>query len=92
MRDACEEIASRWASISPPDDYDGRTRNSSPVLISMTACPNKVSTAQVEMLAIISDHRMAKVAYLQAVADCPNARITMPHGARIIEQTHRDRA
>jgi hypothetical protein len=44
----------------------------------------------VETLAIISDHKMAKAAFLQAVRDRPNARITMRHGARVIEQTHRD--
>lgn len=43
-----------------------------------------------ETLAIISDHKMALAAYRQAVADRPGARITIRHGARIIEQTHRD--
>lgn len=43
-----------------------------------------------ETLAIISDHKMAKAAYERAVADRPGARITMRHGARIIEQTHRE--
>jgi hypothetical protein len=44
----------------------------------------------IETLAIISDHNMALAAYRQAVAERPRARITMRHGARIIEQTHRE--
>jgi hypothetical protein len=44
----------------------------------------------IETLAIISDHKMAKAAYRQAVADRPGARITMRHGARIIESTQPD--
>lgn len=43
-----------------------------------------------ETLAIISDWKMAHAAYAQAVADRPGARITMRHGARVIEATHKE--
>jgi hypothetical protein len=43
-----------------------------------------------ETLGVLSDTKMALAAFKQAVADRPGKRITIRHGARIIEQTPRD--